>query len=418
MLAGRRIRTETGEDEQATIAGVVLDAAVVRGDGADLRETTRVVGRQFVERPRSIEHVALRADLAADAFVAERAGALEGRFALRQAPAALVVHVEHGGGVQAQHVLRNGDVLLHPRDAGRVIGLAQLQLAVEVVAAEFAGGIAGDEAQVLELRATRVEQAAVGSGFTGLGEAREHRSRHDGPLVRAAVVEERGGLRAVAAGRHPHPDALCLRGELGPGVAAGGDFHVVQLGPLAVALGVHFEGEGYWLRGIVREVQRAMRIAGEHISIARYVGFHRLVKPHRAAPDGRAKLVEPRRLGEPQVRLRSAGADDFALGLAFVEELALRRVIAAEDELIIPAAEVADDLQVVRARREAGGISGAEGLGELPERAVHGHEELAAADLADARPLGVPAVRAVVAVRAFRQAEAVPLPGVEHLQNE
>ena len=57
-------------------------------------------------------------------------------------------------------------------------------------------------------------------------------------------------------------------------------------------------------------------------------------------------------------------------------------------------------------------------LGKSPEAAVHGHQQRVLADVADARPLGVPAVRAVVAVAGLGQAEGVPLAAVEQHEDE
>ena len=62
---------------------------------------------------------------------------------------------------------------------------------------------------------------------------------------------------------------------------------------------------------------------------------------------------------------------------------------------------------------------GSEGFGEVPEHAVHRHEEVVAlADLADAWPLGVPAVGTVVTVAGFGEAVAVPFALVETHQDE
>ena len=52
-------------------------------------------------------------------------------------------------------------------------------------------------------------------------------------------------------------------------------------------------------------------------------------------------------------------------------------------------------------------------LREAPEHAVHGHQPVGLADVADARPFGVPAVRAVVAVARLRQTEGLPFAAIE-----
>ena len=119
------------------------------------------------------------------------------------------------------------------------------------------------------------------------------------------------------------------------------------------------------------------------------------------------------RAGEPQIRLRLAHAVDAAFDFAFVEKLRLRRIIAAEDEAIIPAAEVADHLHVGAADTDAVCIGSGEGAREAPESAVHGHEQIVFANVTNARPFGVPAVGTVVAVADFRQTKRMPLASVQ-----
>ena len=112
------------------------------------------------------------------------------------------------------------------------------------------------------------------------------------------------------------------------------------------------------------------------------------------------------------------GGGEVALGAALVEEFAFSGVVAAEDDLVAPAGEVADDLEVIGAWGEAGGVGGVEIFREAPEGAMHRHEQIGFADVADAGPLGVPTVRAVVRMRGFREAVAVPRAMVEDLENE
>ena len=80
------------------------------------------------------------------------------------------------------------------------------------------------------------------------------------------------------------------------------------------------------------------------------------VYPDAATADGRAELIRRVERGEPEVRLRLAGAGERALGGTLIEELGLGGVVAAEDEAVLPAGEVADDLEVGGARRDAGGM--------------------------------------------------------------
>ena len=86
----------------------------------------------------------------------------------------------------------------------------------------------------------------------------------------------------------------------------------------------------------------------------------------------------------------------------------MRGVVTAQHDAILPAAEIADHLEVGRAWRDARRLPQGEPLGETPEHAMHGHQQIVLTDLSNARPLGVPAVRPVVAVARFGQAKLVP----------
>src|SRR5690606_11415807 len=130
----------------------------------------------------------------------------------------------------------------------------------------------------------------------------------------------------------------------------------------------------------------------------RGVGLYRFGQPDRALSQWRSEMIELRGLDKPQIRLRAARSDDAPLGLARVEELVLGRVITTKDHPVLPVTEVADHLQVGAAGRDPGRTRGAETAWESPKRAVHRHQQIVFADVANARPFGVPAVSAVVAM--------------------
>lgn len=129
-------------------------------------------------------------------------------------------------------------------------------------------------------------------------------------------------------------------------------------------------------------------------------------------------MVQLGGLDEDEIGLRLPWSRDLALHPAGVQKLALRRVVAPEDEAIIPPAEIADDLQVARPRGEAGALAGREVFRKPPEHAVHCHQQILLADLADARPFDVPTVGAVVSVARLRESIGMPLALVEHGQDE
>ena len=94
---------------------------------------------------------------------------------------------------------------------------------------------------------------------------------------------------------------------------------------------------------------------------------------------------------------------------AFVEEFRLGRIIASEHHASLPGREISDHAEVIRNRRDAPAVRPREVAGKPPERAVHGHKQIRLADVANPRPLAVPAVRAVVRVAGFGQPVRVPV---------
>ncbi len=113
-----------------------------------------------------------------------------------------------------------------------------------------------------------------------------------------------------------------------------------------------------------------------------------------------------------------AGRGDGAFRFARAEEGAFRRDVAAEDDAPIPGAKIAGDAKVGRAWGQAGGVGAGEGSGKAPETSVHGHEQVVFADVADARPLGMPAVRAVVGVGGLGQPPGAPSAVIETLEQQ
>src|SRR5436190_1306236 len=81
--------------------------------------------------------------------------------------------------------------------------------------------------------------------------------------------------------------------------------------------------------------------------------------------------------------------------------------LTAQDQVVVPATEIAHHLQVGRARHDPGAVAGGERSWETPKHSVHRHQIIRRprrSDVADARPLRVPTMRAVIGVTGFRQA--------------
>ena len=323
---------------------------------------------------------------------------------------ALLVGVDHGSGIEADGGGGRGEVGVRPFRGGGVLGSDELQVGTHLVER-----VADGYAERFFLGAAGVEE---GTGAASGAEAGEAGVRGGGAGIAIAVGEDGGGMREVAGSADANPGGAVGGGEGGERVAGRGDFDAPEFGPLVVAGAVDFEGEGRGCGVVVGEVEETFVVAGEEEGVGRRVFFHGIVEPHGAAADDGAEAVELRGFDEPEVGLRLAGGGEGALGFAFVEELALRGVVAAEDEAVAPAGEVADNFEVIGTWRQAGGVGGVEVFREAPERAVHRHEQIGFTDVADAGPLGVPAVGAVVAVAGFWEAIAVPRAVVEDLQDE
>jgi hypothetical protein len=143
-------------------------------------------------------------------------------------------------------------------------------------------------------------------------------------------------------------------------------------------------------------------VAVEEEGIGRGVGGDVFRFPNHTATDFRTEGIDLIRFHKPEIGLRLCGGD-FAFGFTLVKEFGFGCVITTEDHVIAPAGEVADDFQIVRARRNTGGIGAAECFRKTPQAAMHRHEEIVFADLADARPFGIPTVSAVIGMRCFWQ---------------
>ena len=405
------VGSDAGHHEEAAPARVVVDCAVVRGDGADLGDAAGVFGGEFEEGAAGIEEIAFGADFAVDADRAVGRGAVERGVTAREAPVfSLLVGVDHGSGIEADGGGGRGEVGVRPFRGGGVVGADELQ-----VGAQLVERVADGDAEGFFLGAAGVEE---GTGAASGAEAGEAGVRGGGAGIAIAVGEDGGRVREVAGSADANPGRLLGGREGGERVARGGNFDAPEFGPLVVAAAVDFEGEGHGCGGVVGEVEETFVVAGEEEGVGGRVFFHGVIEPHGAAADDGAEAVELRGFDEPEVGLRLAGGGEGALGFAFVEELALGGVVAAEDDAVAPAGEVADDFEVIGTWRQAGGVGGVEVFREAPECAVHRHEQIGFTDVADAGPLGVPAVGAIVGVAGFREAVGVPRAAVEDLKDE
>ena len=264
--------------------------------------------------------------------------------------------------------------------------------------------------------AVAADHAPGARRFAGFGEGVKDRRVGRAARVFVAVVEVHGGRLDGDIDARTHPSAALGVGQQMNERAV--DREAAQLLPGPVAGAVHLQRKGDRLRVGVAESQHAVVVAVEEERLAHLAGGEGVAQPDRAAADGRAEAVEARGIDEPEVGVGLHRGAARRFKGTVVQELFLRRVVAAEDHAVVPAREVADHFEVIGTRGDAGGTLEREGGRKAPEGAVHGGQQILLADLADARPLGVPAVRAVIGVAAFRQAVGVPLPVLQQHQDQ
>ena len=226
----------------------------------------------------------------------------------------------------------------------------------------------------------------------------------------------------VAANADPFSLILGREGnESVPAVGARRDALALQFAPISVPVLVDFKDERHFLRGTFRSVELEERVAdvvtGEEIRIGGDVGVRRVVEPRRAAPKRRTKGIDFRRFDKPKVRVAPTGALNASLERARIQKFVLRRIVASKDDATVPIRKVADHLQIRRTRANSARLPRSEIAREAPELTVHRRKIiLRVADLANTRPLRIPAVRAVVAVRRFRKTIRRPLPFVKNVE--
>ena len=165
-------------------------------------------------------------------------------------------------------------------------------------------------------------------------------------------------------------------------------------------------------------MQLAIVVSREEVGIAGGLRLDVLPQPDRASPDRRPEIVQSLRGDKPKIRVRLQRRRVFCLERPGVDELRLGRVVAAEHDAVVPPAEIADHLEIIRAGRDPGGVFPGKGRRKPPEGAVHGGQQVLLADLADARPLGIPPVGAVVAMTALGQAVVMPFPVIQQRQDQ
>ena len=426
----RRFRVDPAQNHQAAVRGVVRDELPVTRHGPDLGESARVGRRQLVEHSGAVEKVALGRRLTVDPHREDlRLHQLIARH--REAEFLPLVRADDAQIIHAENVFRefrDRDFFEDPLDrpffaAAVVFGHAdqlavpgQFVVVVLLLLAVLDGARHDGQALIIGPDPERGAQNVLRTGFRQTVKTRVKRSIR--PVVVLGVLEHHGAGREVGIDGHADPLAGRVRREFDPLGAF--DRDGLELFPRSVARLVDLEAEIHGFSRVMLQMNAAKVPAAEEERLARDPGFDRFVEPERSAADRPAQFrIEFGRVEEPEVGVGLAGLVEWAFERAFVEELALCRVVAAADDFAAPEAEVADHFQVRGTGADPEGFLRAEIGREVPELAVHRHEEIVGvAHFADARPLRIPAVRAVVAVRRFGEAVLEPLPAVQDHQDE
>ena len=309
------------------------------GDRTDLCHAASVFGGQFKKRASCIQHIALGAYFAAHALGPERTCLLIGGISFRQTPTSFFIHIEHRRRIDGDHFLRNRSGLCSPSRSRGIVCRSQLQRRIQIVSTEFAC----HKVERLELSSSRMDHAAVHLLVTDASQTREDLIRLRLAWVPVAVVKPRRDSARIAIRLQTHPDPRGVRWKRHPVTRMGGQFDIGELCPRSVSFLIRLKGELHALVALIDDMHSAVIIPCKQVGLAGDARFHCVRKPHGTPSDHRADLVQLFRLHKPKIGVRATRSGDVALGLAFVEEFTLRRVIAAKDNALSPPREVADD---------------------------------------------------------------------------
>ena len=237
-------------------------------------------------------------------------------------------------------MFRDGGVLAEPRFGNGVFDFDEGRVGIELVEA-----LVGGEVEIALVLATGADDSAGSILIRGFGEAIELGTV---PFwfagVGVGVGEPGRGFFERGGTGDTNPGSFRPGREGVPTVAI--DFDFREFCPLIVSLEIDFESKGR--RGVGEEVNGAVLVAGKEVGIGSRACFDLLIEPDRTTSDDRAEMIELLWFDKPEVGLGLRGGD-VAFGFALVEELGLGGVVAAHHDVVAPAGEVADDLEVGRA---------------------------------------------------------------------
>ena len=288
VIGGWGIGQDAAEDEQAAVAGEIVNAAAVGAEGPDFGEATGVAGGQFVEGAVDTEEIPLGADFAAEPGRSKAGVLIEGGLAAGEAPAFSIGHlIDQGSGVGSDE--RRGDGGFLP-DKGRqvaIVGKLQGEIRGEFVGTQRSIRVAGGEGEGLEAPTPGLEFA---DGLFGVGGRSQPGSRHAGGRragIGPAVVEKGGDAGGGAVRFQADPSAGFLVGKFRPVAAVGGDRDLTEGGPVAVPFGIGLQGENDGsIRGM-GQVQGTMGVPVEKVGFADRSGGNVVLDPDAAPSQGR-----------------------------------------------------------------------------------------------------------------------------------
>ena len=116
-----------------------------------------------------------------------------------------------------------------------------------------------------------------------------------------------------------------------------------MLFPATVSRGVGLQGDGR--RFVRNEMNGPLPEPADQEGVRSGVGFDWIIHPDSTTSDDRTELIKLLRFEKPEIGL-GLRFREVSLRLPFVQKFLSRSIIAAQDNTILPTAEVADDLQV------------------------------------------------------------------------
>jgi hypothetical protein len=223
----------------------------MRRNRPDLCKPARVFRRQLVKSAVHIQEIALGANFAANPFGTKRSGKVEIPVP-RQPPAfALIIHVKDGSVVGLDDSLWNGHIRSHPCRSRVILDRLELQLPIQIVAAQLAVFVARQKPQRTGRTTPHVQQPTACFGICCPADTGKNRVCPASPLVLGSIMKKCRCPGHIAFGAEPHPRPGFFWRKIHPNTSARRHCDPAQNRPTAVTRSVHFDPHRDLLRALV-----------------------------------------------------------------------------------------------------------------------------------------------------------------------